>query len=133
MKKLLHSILFKAVCLAALACAIQIQPGRVAWAADAVQSPLVLVLPFQVNAGPEMPDASRDVPRIIATQLEQNGLKVVPMSRARELQRRGGETIDLATARRLGRQAGAKLVIYGSFNQLGDGFTMDTRDRKSVV
>lgn len=127
MKRLLHSVLFKALCLAALACAIQIQSGRVAWAADAAQSPLVLVLPFQVNAGPEMPDASRDVPQIIATQLEQNGLKVVPMSRARELQRRDGETIDLATARRLGRQAGARLVIYGSFNQLGDGFTMDTR------
>lgn len=127
MRSLLHSVLFRAVCLAALACALQALSAQNVMAAKAGQ-PLVLVLPFQVNAGPDMPDASRDVPQLIVSQLEQNGLKAVPMNRARALfERSGDNSIDLATARRLGRQAGAKLVIYGSFNQLGDGFTMDTR------
>ena len=127
MRSLLHSVLFRAVCLAALACALQALSAPNVLAAKAGQ-PLVLVLPFQVNAGPDMPDASRDVPQLIVSQLEQNGLKAVPMNRARALfERSGDNSIDLATARRLGRQAGAKLVIYGSFNQLGDGFTMDTR------
>ena len=127
MRSLLHSVLFRAVCLAVLACAFQALSAQNVMAAEAGQ-PLVLVLPFQVNAGPDMPNASRDVPQLIASQLEQNGLKAVPMNRARALfERSGDNTIDLAAARRLGRQAGAKLVIYGSFNQLGDGFTMDTR------
>ena len=65
--------------------------------------PLVLVLPFQVNAGPDMPDASRDVPQLIVSQLEQNGLKAVPMNRARALfERSGDNSIDLATAAALG-------------------------------
>ncbi|MBD5607443.1 MAG: outer membrane protein assembly factor BamA, partial [Desulfovibrio sp.] len=75
-----------------------------------------------------MPDASTSVPQIIASKLEAEGLSVAPMSRAQAILRRSGvSTIDLNAARRLGRQAGAKLVIYGSFNQLGDGFSMETR------
>ena len=98
MRSLLHSVLFRAVCLAALACALQALSAQNVMAAKAGQ-PLVLVLPFQVNAGPEMPDASRDVPQLIVSQLEQNGLKAVPMNRARTLfERSGDNSIDLATA-----------------------------------
>ncbi len=86
----------------------------------------VLVLPFQVEAGPNMPNASRDVPQQIIDQLKNRGFDPVSLSSARALLR-GGEGIDLARARELGRQSGADLVIYGSFNQLGDGFNMDTR------
>ena len=123
MKKTLRNLLFNILCITALVCAVQLAPGK----AEAAQGPLVLVLPFQVNAGPEMPNAARDVPQIIVDQLKQNGMNVVPMNAARQLQQSHGENIDLATARVLGRQAGAQLVIYGSFNQLGDGFSMDTR------
>ncbi|MFC4678609.1 outer membrane protein assembly factor BamA [Desulfovibrio legallii] len=96
-------------------------------AARAAEPPLVLVLPFQVNAGPDMPDAADHVPQAIATQMEQHGMKVVPLAAAAQLQRKNGETIDLAAARALGREAGATLVVYGNFNQLGNGFSMDTR------
>ncbi|MEG6592766.1 outer membrane protein assembly factor BamA, partial [Desulfovibrio sp. 1188_IL3213] len=123
MKKILRNILSNILCVTALVCAVQLMPRE----AGASQGPLVLVLPFQVNAGPEMPNAAQDVPQIITDQLKQSGMRVVPMNTARQLQRSSGETIDLATARALGRQAGAQLVIYGSFNQLGDGFSMDTR------
>ncbi|GAB1254437.1 outer membrane protein assembly factor BamA [Desulfovibrio falkowii] len=123
MKKILRNILSNILCVTALVCAVQLMPRE----AGASQGPLVLVLPFQVNAGPEMPNAAQDVPQIITDQLKQSGMRVVPMNTARQLQRSSGETIDLATARALGRQAGAQLVIYGSFNQLGDGFNMDTR------
>ena len=88
----------------------------------------VLVLPFQAHAGPEMPNAAQDVPQLICDQLAQNGLQVIPMDRSRALFTRGGTgSIDLAEARRLGRAAGADMVVYGSFNQLGDGFSLDTR------
>ncbi len=80
-------------------------------AARAAEPPLVLVLPFQVNAGPDMPDAADHVPQAIATQMEQHGMKVVPLAAAAQLQRKNGETIDLAAARALGREAGATQVV----------------------
>jgi outer membrane protein insertion porin family len=91
------------------------------------QNPPVLILPFQANTGPEMPNASQSVPSIIAEQLKQLGITVVPMGRASTLLRNTGGTVNLAVARETGRRAGADLVIYGSFNQLGDGFSLDSR------
>ena len=88
----------------------------------------VLVLPFQATAGPEIPNASQDVPQLICDQLAQNGLSPIPMDKARGLLARGGNgSVDLAEARRLGRMAGADMVVYGSFSQVGAGFSMDTR------
>lgn len=94
---------------------------------DALAAGTVLVLPFQANAGPEMPDASRQVPQMIIDQLQDAGLVSVPMARADAILRASGGTIDLETARAMGRKAGADMVIYGDFNQLGDGFSMETR------
>lgn len=96
--------------------------------AASITSPTVLILPFQAQAGPELPNASTQVPQIIADNLRSKGLNVVPMSRADAIMRQSGSnSIDLAIARRLGRRAGASLVIYGAFNQLGDGFSMESR------
>ena len=72
MKKMLRNLLSNILCITALVCAVQLVPGE----AKAAQGPLVLVLPFQVNAGPDMPNAARDVPQIIADQLKQNGMNV---------------------------------------------------------
>lgn len=91
-------------------------------------NPSVLVLPFQANAGPEMPNADSAVPQMIIENLRDKGINVIGMQRAESILRQSGSSsIDLATARRLGKRAGAKLVIYGAFNQLGDGFNMETR------
>lgn len=88
----------------------------------------VLVLPFEANAGPDMPDASSQVQKMIMERLNQEGLSTVDYGRTAAIMRRNrGQTIDLAMARRMGRDAGADLVIYGAFNQLGDGFTLETR------
>ena len=84
MNRFLNIVLCKALCLAVLACATLALPGG----AVAAEVALVLVLPFQVNAGPEMPNASQDVPQAIADQLKQNGMRTVPMETARVLQRR---------------------------------------------
>ncbi|MBQ3060783.1 MAG: outer membrane protein assembly factor BamA [Desulfovibrio sp.] len=127
MKNLLHDMLFRVLLLTVMVCAAQLLLLQRACAADAGRAQ-VLVLPFQVNAGPEMPNAAQDLPQVIITQLEQNGLRAVPMNRARNLfSASGSDSIDLSRARQLGLKAGADLVIYGSFNQLGDGFTMETR------
>ena len=83
MKRFLNNVLCKALCLAVLACATLALPGG----AVAAEGALVLVLPFQVNAGPEMPNASQDVPQAIADQLKQNGMRsgAVPMEPAPRL------------------------------------------------
>lgn len=97
-------------------------------AASTSSSPAVLVLPFQANAGPELPNAQQAIPEMILRHMQDQGLSVVPMQRATALLRQSNlETVNLETARRLGRSIGAKLVVYGAFNQLGDGFTMETR------
>lgn len=88
----------------------------------------VLVLPFEANVGPDMPGAGTQAQQLIIDQLQRQGLSPVAFGRAAALMRQyRGETIDLATARRLGRQAGADLVIYGTLNQLGEGFNMEAR------
>ncbi|MBQ7606529.1 MAG: outer membrane protein assembly factor BamA [Desulfovibrionaceae bacterium] len=98
------------------------------WHADALAGSRVLVLPFQTVSGPELPDADSQIPERIITQLRARNLEPLPMSESsRILQASGAASIDLARARALGEQAGADLVIYGNFNQLGDGFSMETR------
>lgn len=122
MKRRLPEIIACCFCLALLTF-LAIGTPDMALAAEKAQ---VLILPFEVTAGPAMPNAKNDVPETIAGSLRGSGMTVVPMSTARNILGRN-RTIDLATARRLGRQAGASLVIYGNFTQLGDGFTMETR------
>ena len=78
-------------CFALLACL---------WGAAPLQAAgnTVLVLPFQVTAGPEMPNAARDVPQIIGTEMQQRGLSVIPMDKARSLLSSRGGSIDMAAA-----------------------------------
>lgn len=97
-------------------------------ATPALAAGTVLVLPFEANASPEMPDPGTQVQQMIIDQLKSEGLTPVAFGRTAALMRQNrGATIDLAMARRLGSQAGADLVIYGSFNQLGESFNMETR------
>lgn len=120
MKKLMRN--WPVIWALALICQLFLTDGQTRAA-----STTVLVLPFQVNTGPEMPNAARDVPQQIVDQLSAQGLTPVPMSRARAIFAAEGGVIDLAKARALGKASGADLVIYGNFNQLGGGFSMDTR------
>ena len=106
-------------CFALLACL---------WGAAPLQAAgnTVLVLPFQVTAGPEMPNAAQDVPQIIGTEMQQRGLSVIPMDKARSLLSSRGGSIDMAAARELGKKAGADLVLFGSFKQNGEGFALQS-------
>ena len=92
------------------------------------QGPLVLVLPYQVNTSGEMQSLQKDLPQLIAERLKGMNMRVVPAKQANDLlQARNVETLDLEQARQLGAAAKAQLVVYGTLNQLGEGFTMDSR------
>ena len=76
--------------------------GVLAGSAFGAQGQTVLVLPFQANAGPEMPNASQSIPNIIAEQIKQSGLAAVPMGRASTLLRNaGGGSVNLNLAREM--------------------------------
>ena len=120
MTKLLRNFLLLAVCL--LCCA------GVAHAAQAPGKPLVLVLPYQVNAAQDAGQIQADLPALIHTQLQNAGFRVAPVMQGRALLRnRDVETLDVAEARKLAAAAGAQYVVYGTLNQLGEGFTLDSR------
>lgn len=94
----------------------------------APKGPLVLVLPFQINGGPEMANMNEELPRLMAERLKLQGLRVVPTAQAQALlKKRNVETLDLAEARALAKAAGAQFTVYGTLNQLGEGFSLDSR------
>ena len=75
-----------------------------------------------------MPNASSSIPEQIMAALQAKNFEVVPMTQSLNLLRSSqSSTLDLTRARALGEKAAADLVIYGSFNQLGEGFSMETR------
>ncbi len=99
----------------------------VAHAAQAT-GPQVLIVPYQVNAGDDMAYLRNDVPKLLLERLQSQGIRVVPMARAQSiLDQQNVETLDLQTARRMGVTSNVAAVVYGVFNQLGGGFTLDSR------
>lgn len=95
---------------------------------QAPQGPLVLVLPYQVNTSGDMQTLQKDLPALITEKITARGMRVVPAKQARDLlQTRNVETLDLEQARKLGAAVKAQFVVYGTLNQLGDGFAMDSR------
>lgn len=95
---------------------------------QAPQGPLVLVLPYQVNTSGDMQSLQKDLPALLTEKIIARGMRVVPAKQARDLlQARNVETLDLEQARKLGAAVKAQIVVYGTLNQLGDGFAMDSR------
>ena len=95
---------------------------------QAPQGPLVLILPFQVNASGDMQTLQKDLAALLTEKVSARGMRVVPAKQVRDLlQNRNVETLDLEQARQLGAAVKAQVVLYGALNQLGEGFSMDTR------
>ncbi|MCL2124069.1 MAG: outer membrane protein assembly factor BamA, partial [Desulfovibrionaceae bacterium] len=101
-------------------------PAGVTHAAQAAQSPLVLVLPFQINAGEDMAYLNAELPQMVGQRLASKGFRVVPMDRARAMAQ-GKGSLDLGTVRALAAAAGAEYAAYGVFNQLGEAFSLESR------
>ncbi len=88
----------------------------------------VLILPYQVNGDASKANLRQNVPSLLAERLQQKGMTVVsPAQAASLLAGQNAQNLDAAAARRLGERVGATTVVYGVFNQLGDGFTLDSR------
>jgi len=88
----------------------------------------VLVLPFEVNADPELDYLKDSLPELLGDRLVQDGFDVLPQETVRQLiEEHDIEYLDLSTAKDLALLARAAYAVYGSFNQLGETISLDVR------
>jgi len=91
------------------------------WAGMAgASAPRVLVLPFAVNAPEASAQLVRDIPALVEQAVSKHGFTVVPTSSVRKSKSESSQS-----ARSRARAAKARYAVYGSFNQLGEGFSLD--------
>ena len=91
------------------------------WAAMASASaPRVLVLPFAVNAPEVSAQLAGDVPALVREAISKHGFVAIPTSAGKK-----GRVENELSARRSARAAKARYAVYGSFNQIGEGFSLD--------
>ncbi|NLW80211.1 MAG: outer membrane protein assembly factor BamA [Desulfovibrionales bacterium] len=88
----------------------------------------VIVLPFAVNAGPNLAYLEESLPKLLHDRLVSMGLEVLPPEQAvKLLQEHRVEFLDLAVAKEMALLAGAGYAVYGSFSQVGETISLDTR------
>lgn len=91
-------------------------------------APKVVILPFQINAGPEQDRLNDELPSMLEQRLRSRGVEVVSEREAFALMRREKiTTLDIGTARSLAGKLGATAAIYGSYSQVGNAFSIDAR------
>ncbi|WP_461210292.1 outer membrane protein assembly factor BamA [Desulfocurvus sp. DL9XJH121] len=88
----------------------------------------IMVLPFEVNAGPDLGYLKDSLPELLADRLEKDGFSVVPQADVSKLIREHNvEYLDLATAKDMALLADANWSVYGSFSQVGETISLDVR------
>lgn len=91
-------------------------------------SAVILILPFQVNAGQASSKLEADFPVMLGDRLAARGIQVVSNQRMLGLiQSRNIATLNTETVRNLAAAAGATHAIYGSVNQMEGNFSVDAR------
>ncbi|MBR5882880.1 MAG: outer membrane protein assembly factor BamA [Mailhella sp.] len=108
MRKILSSLACLALCL-------------FVWAGMAgAAAPRVLVLPFAVNAPESTAQLASDVPALVRQAIAKHGFTAIPTSALK-----AGKAESEVSARSRARSAKARYAVYGSLNQLGEGFSLD--------
>lgn len=92
------------------------------------QAVTVAVLPFGVNADPDLAYLKNSLPDLVAGKLRDAGFNVVaPEAVDQALHKKGAQTLDLKTAKDLALLTGANYAVYGTLNQLGESLSLDAR------
>ena len=88
----------------------------------------VIVLPFAVNAASDLAYLEESLPKLLQDRLTALGMEVIPQEETmRLLQEQQVEYLDLGVARDMALLAGAGYAVYGSFSQVGESISIDTR------
>jgi outer membrane protein insertion porin family len=112
----------------AAACLAFPRPGAAAPQPDDAVLPRIAVLPFEVNAEPELDYLRETLAGQLAQRLADAGFPVVPAEDVRKAVGQSGiSMLDLATARRVGSMTGAGYAVYGSMSQVGQSVSIDAR------
>ena len=91
-------------------------------------APRVMVFPFQVNGGPEVDKLRGELQGMIIQRLSAKGVPVLNAdSTAKILEQMKVSSLDLATVRKVASKVGATHAVYGTFTQVGDGYSIDSR------
>ncbi len=97
----------------------------------AVTSPrevTVVVMPFEVNAGPDLAYLRQGLPDLLSDRLRDAGFTVVDKAAVEKaLAAKGLKATDPQAAREAALQNNAGYAITGSFNQLGEVLSIDAR------
>lgn len=97
-------------------------------AALAETSNKVIVLPFAINAGPDLIYLEDSLPKLLYDRLREQGLDVIsPDETLRLLQDHQVDYLDLGVARDMALLSDAGYALYGSFSQVGESISLDTR------
>lgn len=90
--------------------------------------PKVVILPFQINAGPEQERLNDELPAMLEQRLTSRGIAVVSERTAfAQMRRDRVETLNIETARSLAQKLGGTAAVYGSYTQVGNAFSIDAR------
>ena len=91
-------------------------------------APRVMVFPFQVDGGPEVEKLRGELQGMIIQRLSAKGVPVLNAdATAKILQQLKVTSLDLATVRSVAAKVGATHALYGSFTQVGEGYSIDGR------
>jgi outer membrane protein insertion porin family len=88
----------------------------------------LMVLPFEVNADPDLAYLQESLPELLVDRLRDAGFSVVSREEVHELiQEQKVTFLDLDVAKDLAVLSGASYAIYGSFSQVGNTLSLDAR------
>ncbi len=94
----------------------------VAFPAAAQEGPRALVLPFEVYSRGDLAALKQQIRQLVSQELAGRGISIAETAKVSEKDLSGLSTQDL---RNLGRRAAADFVIFGSFTQIGQGYSVD--------
>lgn len=127
MKKISLQIVQLLPFLAFLAVICLLLPAAPVQAAE-FQDSTVVVLPFQVNGSDDDERMEDELTLLVGQRLAAKGLIVMPHDEMLAMIADMGLTqLDLSTARRVLQRSGADSVVYGTYTQIGQSFTIDGR------
>ncbi len=88
----------------------------------------IMILPFEINGSKELAYLETDLPKILAGELERQGIDVVPQSEVKRLLREQNiQHLDQTIVRDLALLSRADYSLYGTFSQIGTSISLDAR------
>jgi outer membrane protein insertion porin family len=99
--------------------------GLTAWAQE--QNPSVAIMPFAIRGIQEQAKIQKSIEELLARQLTAEGARVVSLEEVAKVARAGESVQTEEQARLFGRRLQADYVLIGSFNQIGNAISLDSK------